>query len=89
MRWKGNLPCVGTFFEKGNRMAEAGSDPYELVQDLDYYWENGRVIFTARFLTKRGRCCDSGCRHCPYKTEQSVANAAPSQSVKPQVPVTE
>ena len=40
----------------------------ELVEGLDYYLENGLLVFTARFLLKRGYCCESGCRHCPYKT---------------------
>jgi hypothetical protein len=28
--------------------------------------ESGLFVFTAAFLTERGNCCDSGCRHCPY-----------------------
>lgn len=28
----------------------------------------GLFVFTARYLRERGRCCDSGCRHCPYLT---------------------
>jgi hypothetical protein len=24
------------------------------------------TVFTADFLARRGYCCDSGCRHCPY-----------------------
>jgi hypothetical protein len=24
------------------------------------------------FLLKRGYCCDSGCKHCPYKKEKKV-----------------
>lgn len=36
----------------------------------DYYLnENGLVTFTAFFLLKRGYCCGSGCRHCPYNYE--------------------
>lgn len=26
----------------------------------------GLFVFTAAYLTARGACCDSGCRHCPY-----------------------
>ena len=26
----------------------------------------GLFVFTADYLTARGTCCDSGCRHCPY-----------------------
>ncbi|MGD0902046.1 MAG: DUF5522 domain-containing protein [Terracidiphilus sp.] len=24
------------------------------------------MVFTAAFHLKRGSCCGSGCRHCPY-----------------------
>ena len=27
---------------------------------------SGFSVFTSRFLAKRGTCCNSGCRHCPY-----------------------
>ena len=27
----------------------------------------GASVFTAAYLAARGRCCGSGCRHCPYK----------------------
>jgi len=33
---------------------------------LDYYIENGLYIFTENYHIKRGYCCESGCRHCPY-----------------------
>lgn len=32
----------------------------------DYYMENGAMVFTASYLKRRGYCCGSGCRHCPY-----------------------
>ncbi|WP_305953146.1 DUF5522 domain-containing protein [Emticicia oligotrophica] len=32
----------------------------------DYYYENGFIVFTAAYHQKRGYCCKSGCRHCPY-----------------------
>jgi hypothetical protein len=38
----------------------------ELQAGVDYYLENGLLVFTAAFLLKRGYCCESGCRHCPY-----------------------
>lgn len=37
-----------------------------LIAGEDYYLEGGVMVFTARFLRKRGYCCQSGCRHCPY-----------------------
>ncbi|MFM8414120.1 MAG: DUF5522 domain-containing protein [Planctomycetota bacterium] len=33
----------------------------------DSYVENGLVVSTAAFHLKRGSCCGSGCRHCPYE----------------------
>ena len=38
----------------------------DLIEGEDYYLERGRMVFTASFLRKRGQCCESGCRHCPY-----------------------
>ena len=32
----------------------------------DYYLERGLLVFTAAYHRKRGYCCGSGCRHCPY-----------------------
>jgi hypothetical protein len=29
--------------------------------------ESGLFVFTAAYLAARGTCCDSGCRHCPYR----------------------
>jgi hypothetical protein len=37
-----------------------------LVEGRDYYFELGRFVLTAAYLLRRGRCCDNGCRHCPY-----------------------
>jgi hypothetical protein len=38
----------------------------QLQEGLDYYLEDGLFVFTEMFLLKRGYCCESGCRHCPY-----------------------
>ncbi|MEO8761779.1 MAG: DUF5522 domain-containing protein [Bacteroidia bacterium] len=33
----------------------------------DYYIsEEGYVVFTEKYHLKRGYCCKSGCKHCPY-----------------------
>ncbi|HEU4510112.1 MAG TPA: DUF5522 domain-containing protein [Pyrinomonadaceae bacterium] len=37
-----------------------------LTEGKDYYFENGFMVFTASYLQRRGYCCGSGCRHCPY-----------------------
>jgi hypothetical protein len=33
----------------------------------DFYTEGPYLIFTAAYHLKRGYCCNSGCRHCPYR----------------------
>lgn len=43
-----------------------GKGKGEKPNEPDYYMENGLVVFTATFLRRRGYCCRSGCRHCPY-----------------------
>jgi hypothetical protein len=52
----------------------------ELVLGEDYYIENGCWVFTAKFLLKRGFCCRSGCRHCPYGFVREPAEAKVKQS---------
>ena len=37
-----------------------------LVEGKDYQLENGAMVFTSSYLHRRGYCCDSGCRNCPY-----------------------
>ncbi|MEO8041849.1 MAG: TlyA family rRNA (cytidine-2'-O)-methyltransferase [Acidobacteriota bacterium] len=37
-----------------------------LVEGDDYSFENGLMVLTSSFLLKRGYCCGSGCRNCPY-----------------------
>jgi hypothetical protein len=41
-------------------------DNAPLQEGKDYYIENGFYVFTAAYHQKRGYCCKSGCRHCPY-----------------------
>jgi hypothetical protein len=38
----------------------------KLVEGEDFYREGAFVVFTAAYHLRRGRCCESGCRHCPY-----------------------
>ena len=38
----------------------------ELVEGEDFYREGAAMVFTAGYLQRRGYCCESGCRHCPY-----------------------
>ena len=36
------------------------------VEGLDFYFENGLMVLTRRYLLNRGTCCENRCRHCPF-----------------------
>jgi hypothetical protein len=38
----------------------------ELVEGVDFYREGAAIVFTQSYHLRRGSCCESGCRHCPY-----------------------
>src|SRR4051812_29907930 len=39
----------------------------KLTEGRDYYINpEGNWVFTSTYHLKRGSCCQSGCRHCPY-----------------------
>ena len=40
--------------------------PQTPLEAGDYYLEGGNMVFTAQYPLRRGFCCGSGCRHCPY-----------------------
>ncbi len=44
----------------------AKSPPAKLTPE-DFYYEGPYLVFTAAYHLKRGYCCNSNCRHCPYK----------------------
>lgn len=49
-------------------MTESGGlGKFRDLEPEDYYLsEEGYVVFTAKYHLKRGYCCQSGCKHCPY-----------------------
>ncbi len=48
---KGNLPAA----------------PPPALSPEDYYLEGPNLVFTAAYHLRRGSCCGSKCRHCPYR----------------------
>ncbi len=42
----------------------------KLSSDEYYYSKEGYIIFTEKYLLKRGYCCDNRCKHCPYKKKK-------------------
>ncbi len=61
--------------------AEQGNDSNERFKRLglepgdSYFSEEGYLVFTEQYHLKRGYCCESGCRHCPYKEEKRTKGA--------------
>ncbi|MFT4622338.1 MAG: hypothetical protein ACI8PZ_000994 [Myxococcota bacterium] len=39
----------------------------------------GLWVMTSAQLAKRGHCCGSGCRHCPYPPEEQTRAGRPDQ----------
>ncbi len=39
----------------------------EPLRPEDFYMDGPWLIFTEAYHLRRGYCCNSGCRHCPYK----------------------
>jgi hypothetical protein len=38
----------------------------KLEKDEYYFSSEGYIVFTEKYLLKRGYCCKNGCKHCPY-----------------------
>jgi len=47
--------------QRSERLRRLGLEPEDY-----YYSEEGYLVFTEAYHTKRGYCCQSGCRHCPF-----------------------
>ena len=46
------------------------SDDFSQFRNLDpedyYHSEDGFIVYTEKYHLKRGYCCQSNCKHCPY-----------------------
>ena len=43
------------------------------IEEGDYYiTPEGYRCFTEQYHLKRGYCCESNCRHCPYGYDQNT-----------------
>jgi hypothetical protein len=66
-----NLPLRQDNAEACDSGKAAASSPPILIEGEDYYCEGPAIVFTAKYLLRRGYCCESGCRHCPYEFVES------------------
>ena len=46
---------------------QKGNSESDKLCPEDFYYEGSYMVFTAAYHLKRGYCCNSDCRHCPYK----------------------
>lgn len=44
----------------------------EVLRPGDTYLEGPYVVFTAQYHLRRGYCCNSGCRHCPFRAGEGA-----------------
>ena len=60
-------------YELAAKSASEENSGDKLTEGLDYFFENGLMVLTARYLKNRGYCCGNLCRHCPYTIEEQAA----------------
>jgi len=47
------------------------------------YIEDGKTVFTEAYHLKRGYCCGSKCRHCPYWPKYQQGNTKVKDELRP------
>ena len=51
------------------------SNENKLIEGEDFYFTpEGYKCFTSNYHLKRGYCCKSGCRHCPYGFDKKTGD---------------
>ncbi len=73
-----NQACICRTCVQAYHREVAASRPAPRVVPGDFYFENGLLVFTAAYLRRRGYCCGSNCRHCPYGGERPTLSSARS-----------
>ena len=83
--------ATGRRGEKGDTQARSVSasphhpvpaSPRPLKEGEDFYREGAFMVFTSRYHLRRGYCCESGCRHCPYRVAADDAARDEEKSVE-------
>jgi hypothetical protein len=50
------------------------------LNEKDYYLSpEGYIIFTEQYHLKRGYCCKSGCKHCPFGYDKKTGEIKKNQ----------
>lgn len=58
-RLRKDFPLYKEIMKRHEEAIKKGKDTYNDPK-------TGYTVFTSEFLSKRGICCGSLCRHCPY-----------------------
>jgi hypothetical protein len=58
------------------------SEKPKLEPEDFYYSSEGYIVFTEKYHLKRGHCCKSGCKHCPYGFDKKTGMIKPPNSSK-------
>ena len=53
---------------------EQGTENKPIEGEDFYYTPEGYKCFTEKYHLKRGYCCKSGCRHCPYRFDKKTGH---------------
>jgi hypothetical protein len=64
------LPMPATPSSPGSPAASAPIRTEPELAPEDFYMDGPYLVFTAAYHLKRGACCHSGCRHCPYGEDE-------------------
>ncbi|WP_161626154.1 DUF5522 domain-containing protein [Hugenholtzia roseola] len=46
----------------------------KLTKDDYYFNQEGLMVFTEQYHLKRGYCCKSGCKHCPWQYKKGTTS---------------
>jgi hypothetical protein len=53
-----------------NKKMAASTPPEDRIAPTpepgEFYYDGPYIVFTEAYHLRRGWCCQSGCRHCPY-----------------------
>lgn len=70
------LPGFPYFYNPSKSYEEVKS--YISPEEGDFYMTpEGYKVFTAQYHLKRGYCCESGCRHCPFGYDPATNSIRP------------
>jgi hypothetical protein len=67
---------------KPGETSRTDRSPHVEESSEEYYFENGFLVFTAAYHLKRGSCCGSRCRHCPFQPQYIAGTKTTTLSQK-------